>query len=43
MLFAALLTIGAGVGLSIGALSHPLIYSAVMGTRRDSADHDCKA
>lgn len=42
MLFAALLSIGAGFGLAIGALGHPKIYAAVTGTRPESADfHDC--
>lgn len=43
MLFTALLAIGAGIGLTVGALSHPLIYSAIVGRPRDSADHDGRA
>ena len=43
MLFAALLSIGAGIGLTVGALSHPGIYAAIMGTRRGSGDHDGRA
>ena len=43
MFFTALITIGAGIGLTIGALSHPLLYSAVFRTQRESADHDGRA
>ncbi|MEO0466538.1 MAG: hypothetical protein AAF216_08325 [Pseudomonadota bacterium] len=43
MLFAALLSIGAGVGLAVGALSHPAVYSMIMGSVRGSADHDGRA
>lgn len=42
MLFAALLTMGTGIGLIVGALSHPKIFAFVTGTRPSSADfHDC--
>ena len=38
MLFAALLSIGAGFGLAIGALGHPKIYAALIGGRVESGD-----
>jgi hypothetical protein len=42
MFFAALMTIGIGLGLVMGALSHPKIYAGLTGARRSSADfNDC--
>lgn len=40
MLFAALLSIGLGIGFVISALSHPKIYAALFGGCPKSDDHD---
>ncbi len=40
MAFAAIIAVGWGLGIAMGALSHPVIYRAVFGGRGDSADHD---
>ena len=40
MTLGALLFIGAGIGIVIGALAHPMIFAAIFGGKVKSRDHD---
>jgi hypothetical protein len=40
MAFTALMAVGWGIGLTIGALSHPKVYRAVFGGGHASNDYD---